>query len=139
MLGRGRRHSGDDSASGRKPLHSPPGKGHAMTAKKDPRANQVADTRRQHPAKPSAEPGAIFRDGIVSALAGALKVGAEVPGRRRKTGQPGLCVNTGAPLTPTLSLAEGEGAGSIPSPPEGERVRVRGGPDAGHAFMNSSG
>ena len=29
-------------------------------------------------------------------------------------------------LTPALSLAEGEGATSIPSPPEGERVRVRG-------------
>ena len=31
-----------------------------------------------------------------------------------------------APITPTLSLAEGEGVGSIPSPPEGERDRVRG-------------
>jgi len=36
------------------------------------------------------------------------------------------CVNTGATLTPTLSLAEGEGVVSIPSPPEGERDRVRG-------------
>ncbi len=40
--------------------------------------------------------------------------------------RPLLCVNTGATLTPALSLAEGEGAVSIPSPPEGERVRVRG-------------
>ena len=39
---------------------------------------------------------------------------------------PGLYVNTGATLTPTLSLAEGEGVVSIPSPPEGERDRVRG-------------
>ena len=31
-----------------------------------------------------------------------------------------------ATLTPTLSLAEGEGVCSIPSPPEGERARVRG-------------
>ena len=29
-------------------------------------------------------------------------------------------------LTPTLSLSEGEGVISIPSPPEGERDRVRG-------------
>jgi len=29
-------------------------------------------------------------------------------------------------LTPALSLSEGEGAISIPSPPEGERDRVRG-------------
>src|SRR5882724_13243569 len=29
-------------------------------------------------------------------------------------------------LTPTLSLSEGEGAISMPSPPEGERDRVRG-------------
>ncbi len=33
-------------------------------------------------------------------------------------------------FTPALSLAEGEGAGSIPSPPEGGRVRVWG--RAGH-------
>jgi hypothetical protein len=31
-----------------------------------------------------------------------------------------------ATLTPPLSLSEGEGAVSIPSPPEGERDRVRG-------------
>ena len=31
-----------------------------------------------------------------------------------------------ATLTPSLSLAEGEGVVSIPSPPEGERDRVRG-------------
>jgi len=31
-------------------------------------------------------------------------------------------VNRCATLTPTLSLSEGEGAVSIPSPPEGERV-----------------
>ncbi len=35
-------------------------------------------------------------------------------------------MNTCATLTPTLSLAEGEGVVSIPSPPEGERDRVRG-------------
>jgi hypothetical protein len=29
-------------------------------------------------------------------------------------------------LTPALSLPEGEGAMSVPSPPEGERDRVRG-------------
>jgi len=29
-------------------------------------------------------------------------------------------------LTPALLIEEGEGAVSIPSPPEGERVRVRG-------------
>ncbi len=29
-------------------------------------------------------------------------------------------------LTPTLSLPEGEGAISVPSPPDGERDRVRG-------------
>ena len=34
-------------------------------------------------------------------------------------------MNTYATLTPTLSLGEGEGAVSIPSPP-GERDRVRG-------------
>jgi hypothetical protein len=33
-----------------------------------------------------------------------------------------------ATLTPTLPLSEGEGVTSIPSPPEGERVRVRGRP-----------
>jgi hypothetical protein len=32
----------------------------------------------------------------------------------------------GATLTPTLSLSEGEGVISMPSPPEGERDRVRG-------------
>jgi hypothetical protein len=37
-----------------------------------------------------------------------------------------VSVNTCATLTPTLSLAEGEGVVSIPSPPEGERDRVRG-------------
>jgi hypothetical protein len=31
-----------------------------------------------------------------------------------------------ATLTPTLFLAEGEGVNLIPSPPEGERDRVRG-------------
>ena len=36
------------------------------------------------------------------------------------------CVNTCATLTPTLSLAEGEGVVSIPSVPKGERDRVRG-------------
>ena len=40
-------------------------------------------------------------------------------------------------FTPALSLAEGEGAVSIPSPPEGERDRVRGGYDAEHAFVNN--
>jgi hypothetical protein len=35
-------------------------------------------------------------------------------------------VNTCATLTPPLSLAEGEGVVAIPSPPEGERDRVRG-------------
>ena len=39
-------------------------------------------------------------------------------------------------LTPALSLAEGEGAVSIPSPPEGERDRVRGGYDAEHTFVH---
>ena len=41
-------------------------------------------------------------------------------------------------LTPTLSLCEGEGAVSIPSPPEGERVRVRGEQDAKNTFVNRS-
>ncbi len=45
-------------------------------------------------------------------------------------------MNTCATLTPTLSLAEGEGVVSIPSPPEGERGRVRGASDAEHAFVN---
>jgi hypothetical protein len=44
-----------------------------------------------------------------------------------------------ATLTPTLSLAEGEGEASIPSPPEGERDRVRGGLDAERAFVNRAG
>ena len=39
-------------------------------------------------------------------------------------------------LTLTLSLGEGEGAVSIPSPPLGERDRVRGGYDAEHMFVN---
>jgi len=51
----------------------------------------------------------------------------------------GLCVNTCATLTPSLSLSEGEGAVSIPSPPEGERVGVRGAWDAEHAFVNRAG
>ncbi len=37
-------------------------------------------------------------------------------------------------LTPALSLAEGEGAVSIPSPPEGERVRVRGSAGRGNGL-----
>ena len=53
--------------------------------------------------------------------------------------QPELSVNTGATLTPTLLIEEGEGAVSIPSPPEGERDRVRGAEDAEHAFVNGSG
>jgi hypothetical protein len=44
-----------------------------------------------------------------------------------------------AALTPTLSLAEGEGGVSIPSPPEGERARVRGFLDAERAFVNRAG
>jgi hypothetical protein len=44
-----------------------------------------------------------------------------------------------ATLTPTLSLAEGEGGVSIPSPPEGERDRVRGRLDAERAFVNKTG
>jgi len=42
-------------------------------------------------------------------------------------------------LTPALSLTEGEGAISIPSPPEGERVRVREPQDVANAFMNCAG
>jgi hypothetical protein len=52
---------------------------------------------------------------------------------------PGLCVNHIATLTPTLSIAEGEGGVSIPSPPEGERDRVRGRLDAERAFVNEAG
>ena len=48
-------------------------------------------------------------------------------------------MNTGATLTPTLLIGEGEGAVSIPSPLEGERDRVRGAEDAEHAFVNGSG
>jgi hypothetical protein len=44
-----------------------------------------------------------------------------------------------ATLTPTLSLAEGEGGVSTPSPPEGERDRVRGRIDAERAFVNRAG
>jgi hypothetical protein len=44
-----------------------------------------------------------------------------------------------ATLTPTLSLAEGEEDASIPSPPEGERDRVRGRLDAERAFVNKAG
>jgi hypothetical protein len=44
-----------------------------------------------------------------------------------------------ATLTPTLSLAEGEGDVSIPSHPEGERDRVRGRLDAERAFVNKAG
>ncbi len=41
-------------------------------------------------------------------------------------------------LTPTLSLSEGEGVVSRPSPPEGERARVRGEDDANDAFVNDA-
>jgi hypothetical protein len=44
-----------------------------------------------------------------------------------------------ATLTPTLSLPEGEGGVSIPSPPEGERDRVRGRLDAERALVNIAG
>jgi hypothetical protein len=44
-----------------------------------------------------------------------------------------------ATLTPTLSLAEGEGGVSIPSPPEGERARVRGRLDPERAVVNEAG
>jgi hypothetical protein len=44
-----------------------------------------------------------------------------------------------ATLTPTLSLAEGEGDVSIPSHPVGERDRVRGRLDADRAFVNKAG
>ena len=40
-------------------------------------------------------------------------------------GPAGLCGNTYATLTPTLSLSEGEGAVSIPSSPEPERGPFR--------------
>ena len=43
-----------------------------------------------------------------------------------------------ATLTPTLSLAEGEGVDLIPSPPEEERDRVRGGCDVKNVFANES-
>src|SRR6266511_4754428 len=36
-------------------------------------------------------------------------------------------------LTPALSLGEGEGVRRIPSPPEGERVSVRGSPGRGNS------
>ena len=36
-----------------------------------------------------------------------------------------ITIESSATLTPTLSLREGEGE-LIPSPPEGERARVRG-------------
>ena len=39
-------------------------------------------------------------------------------------------------LTPTLSLAEGEGVVAVPSPPEGERARVRGAQDTKNTFAN---
>ena len=39
-------------------------------------------------------------------------------------------------LTPTLSLAEGEGDLEVPSPPEGERVR--GVQDAKNMFVNDT-
>ena len=42
-------------------------------------------------------------------------------------------------LTPTLSLAEREGATSIPSPPEGESDRGGGVLDVAYAFVNSPG
>jgi hypothetical protein len=42
----------------------------------------------------------------------------------------------GATLTPALSLAEGEGAIPIPSPPEGERARVRGAEGLSGSFAN---
>ena len=42
-------------------------------------------------------------------------------------------------LTPTLSLGEGEGALSIPSPPKGERVRVRGSAGRGKRLHEKSG
>ena len=42
-----------------------------------------------------------------------------------------------ATLTPTLS--QGEGDVSLPSPPEGERNRVRGGLDPERAFVNEAG
>jgi hypothetical protein len=44
-----------------------------------------------------------------------------------------------ATLTPTLSLAEGEGGVSIPTPPEGGRDRGWGRLDAERAFMNKAG
>ena len=42
-------------------------------------------------------------------------------------------------LTHTLSLSEGEGKFMVPSPPEGERGRVRGAWDAEVWFMNNAG
>ena len=48
-------------------------------------------------------------------------------------------MKTCATLTPTFSLSEGEGALSIPSPPEGERDRVRGRIGAEHACVNKAG
>jgi hypothetical protein len=44
-----------------------------------------------------------------------------------------------ATLTPTLSLAEGEGGVSIPSPRVGERDWVWGRLDAERAFVNRAG
>ncbi len=43
-----------------------------------------------------------------------------------------------ATLTPTLSLSEAEGVGSIPSPLEGERDRVRGSVGGGTRVRNSA-
>src|SRR3970282_2254741 len=54
---------------------------------------------------------------------------AETVGRRRtctRPRSPFTLLNSCAPLTPTLLIEEGEGAASIPSPPEEERGRVRG-------------
>src|SRR2546422_340551 len=53
---------------------------------------------------------------------------------------PAVARITAAPtLTPALSLTEGEGAISIPSPPEGERVRVRGRAGRGERVHESCG